>query len=301
MKRLGYMAVALVRSALRGLRASPVTTSIAVFTIAAALVLAGGFGLLVTNMADVLARFGEELQVVAYLDDGLEDDERRALATSVSTVEGVAAVTLISKDEALERFRETVGGAGLLEGLEENPLPASLEVTLADASRTPAGVEVVVSALSGLPGIAELAHGQEWVEGYARFASLVRVAAVVLGLVLGIAALMIVANTIRLAVYSREDELEILSLVGASRSFVRIPFLLEGTLQGALGGLLAVALLYLGYVAVVPRLEYGLELLLGNTSPHFFSSVQTLTLVMAGGVLGLVGSAAAVLDRGAAS
>jgi len=295
-KRTISMAIALARSAVRGLTAAPVTTSIAVFTIAAALVLAGGFGLLVTNMSDVLSRFGEELQVVAYLEDGLDARAQRRIATSVSTVEGVESVSIVTKEEALARFRETADGVGLLEGLEENPLPASLEVRLRAERRTPEGVDVVVRALSGLPGIAELAHGQEWVEGYARFASLVRAGAIGLGLVLGVAALMIVANTIRLAVYSREDELEILSLVGASRSFVRIPFLVEGALQGALGGLFAVGLLYLGFAVALPRLEYGLELVLGNASPQFFTSVQALTLVAAGGALGLLGSATAILS-----
>jgi cell division transport system permease protein len=289
------MGLGLARSALRGLWASPVTTAVAVLTIGAALLLAGGFGLVVTNMGGVLSRFGEELQVVAYLEEGLGRQAQRALAASVSTVEGVEAVAIVSKEEALARFRQTTGGVELLEGLAENPLPASLELRLAPEARTPAGVQRVVAALSGLPGIAELAHGQEWVEGYARFASLVRAGAVGLGLVLGIAALMIVANTIRLAVYAREDELEILSLVGASRAYVRIPFLLEGVLQGATGGALAVALLYLGFVSVVPHIEYGLELLLGNTAPHFFSSEQALALVALGAALGLIGSAAAVL------
>jgi cell division transport system permease protein len=292
---MGVMTLALIRSGVRGLSASPLTSVIAVFTIAVALVLAGGFGLLVSNMGDVVSRFGEELQVVAYLEEGLDQQDLRQLASTAATVEGVAAVTLVSKDEALARFRETIGGGALLEGLDDNPLPASIEVTLEPERRTPEGVAVVVAALSGLPGIDELAHGQEWVEGYARFAALVRAAAFGLGVVLGIAALMIVANTIRLAVYSREDELEILSLVGASRSFVRIPFLIEGTLQGTIGGLLAVALLYLGFVAVLPRLEYGLELVLGNVSPHFFSSAGTVFLIGAGGFLGLLGSAMAVL------
>ena len=295
MKRFLPLVLSLARSAMLGLRASPVTTGIAVFTIAAALVLAGGFGLLVTNMGDVLARFGEELQVVAYLEEGLDPGAQRSLAASVATVEGVESVLIVTKDDALERFRETTGGAGLLEGLDDNPLPASLEVQLEPTSRTPEGVQVVVSALSGLPGIAELAHGQVWVEGYARFASLVRAGAIGLGFVLGIAALMIVANTIRLAVYAREDEIEILSLVGASRSFIRIPFLVEGTLQGAIGGTVAVGLLYLVFVAVVPRLEYGLELLLGNASPHFFSSGEALALVVVGGALGLLGSGMALL------
>ena len=299
--RSGVIALSLGRSALRGLRASPVTTSIAVLTIAAALVLAGGFGLLVTNMGDLLARFGAELHVVAYLEAGLGDDELRALAASVSTVEGVEDVKIVTKAEALDRFRESVGGAALLEGLADNPLPASLEVALQPRDRTPEGVAIVVDALSGLPGISELAHGQEWVEGYVRFASLVRAGSLGLGLILAVAALMIVANTIRLAVYSREDESEILLLVGASRSFVRIPFLLEGALQGAIGGALAVGLLYLGFVVFLPGLEYGLEFVLGNTAPHFFSSGQAMALILAGGGLGLLGSLTAVLGGRPAS
>jgi cell division transport system permease protein len=271
-----------------------VTTSIAVITIAAALVLAGGFGLLVANMGDLLARFGEELQVVAYLEEGLDGDELRSLAASVSTVEGVESAKIVSKAKALARFRETLGGAELLEGLAENPLPASLEVSLRPGDRTPEGVAVVVASLSGLPGIAELAHGQEWVEGYARFAFVVRVGTLGLGLILAIAALMIVANTIRLAVYSRADEIEILALVGASRSYVRIPFLLEGALQGALGGALAVGLLYLAFVAFRPGLEVGLELVLGNSALRFLSALQATAVVAAGGGLGLLGSLTAV-------
>ncbi len=295
MKRFGAILLSLVRSGFRGLQSSPVTSAVAVLTISVALVLGGGFALLVSNMGGVLERFGEELQVVAYLEDGLEPDEARALADSVRTVEGVAAVALVTKDEALRRFRETTGGGALLEGLDQNPLPASVEVRLIEARRTPEGLAVVVSALSGLPGVSELAHGQEWVEGYARFVALVRTTAVGLGIVLGIAALMIVANTIRLAVYAREDEIEIMALVGASRSFVRIPFLIEGTVQGAVGGGLALLLLYTGYLLALPQLEYGLELVLGNVTPHFFGASGALTVVAAGSGLGLLGSATALV------
>jgi cell division transport system permease protein len=293
--RLGSIVLSLLRSGVRGLLASPVTSAVAVLTIAVALVLAGGFGLLVMNMGGVLERFGQELQVVAYLDDGLDAKATRDLAAKVATVEGVTTVRLVSKEEALERLQETTGGGALLEGLEDNPLPASIEVKLADDRRTPEGVAVVVAALTGLPGIQELAHGQEWVEGYARFVSLVRAAAVGLGLILGVAALMIVANTIRLAVYAREDEIEIMALVGASRSYVRIPFLIEGTVQGAIGGALAVALLYGVWIVALPQLEYGLELVLGSTTPDFFGATGSLALVGAGSGLGLLGSTLALL------
>jgi len=191
-------------SALRGARSSPLPTAVAVATIALALVLVGAFALLVANMEGLLARFSEELHVVAYLDAGLPAAEQRSLAERAETIEGVASVVLVTPEEALERFRTSLGGSDLVEGLEENPLPSSLEIELAAASRTEQGVRIVASALDGLPGIDELAHGQRWVESYARAASLVRSAAVVLGGVLVIAALLIVANRIRLAVYTRE-------------------------------------------------------------------------------------------------
>lgn len=294
MRRLAVLAVTLVRSALRGFRTSAATSAIAVVTIAVALVLAGGFALLVGNMAGVLQRFGEELQLVAYLDEALAEEEQRALAQSVATVEGVASVEIVSKARALEQFRESIGGSLLLEGLEGNPLPASLVVSLTPDSRTPRGVEILVAALVGLPGITDLAHGQEWVEGYARFTALVRAGALVLAVVLGLAALMIVANTIRLGIYGREDELEILTLVGASKSFVRIPFLLEGLFQGALGGLLAVGLLFGAFRVALPEVEYGLAVILGNSPPRFFTLEEVVALVLTGAGLGLFGSLTAL-------
>jgi cell division transport system permease protein len=294
-KRRLAIGATLFRSALRGLQSSALTSGIAVFTIAVALVLTGGFALVASNMAGVLQRFGEDLQVVAYLEDGLDAHAMRSLVASIETVEGVDSVELVSKEAALERFRERLAGSSLLDGLEENPLPASLVISLLPESRTTEGIGILVAALSGLPGVSELAHGQKWVEGYARFASLVRAGGLVLAVVLGLAALLIVANTIRLAVYSREDELEILSLVGASRSFVRVPFLIEGLLQGAVGGSLAVALLFVVFHGVLPQLAYGLELILGDATPHFFDALGIAGVVGTGAGLGLVGSITALV------
>jgi len=295
LKRVCAILLILGRVAVRGLRASPVTSSVAVLTIAITLVLTGGFALTVENMQGVLDRFGQALHVTAYLEDEVAGEELAALAESVATIEGVERVEVVSKREALERFRRSIGGTGLLKGLKQNPLPACLEITLLAGHRTPAGLEILTEAITGLPGIDELAHGREWVETYARVTSLLRFAGYGLGVVLGLAALMIVANTIRLAVYAREDEIEILSLVGASRTFVRVPYLIEGTLQGAAGGVLALLVLYLAFRLLTPQIEYGLELLLGNTSPHFFSVSQLLWLTALGAGLGFLGSVTALM------
>lgn len=294
MKRVLVILMILGRSAIQGLRGATVTAAIAVVTIGIALFLVGAFGLTVVNMEGLLDRFGQSLSVTAYLEDEVEDEDAVEIAERVATIEGVSRVAVVGRGEALERFRDIAGGAALLEGLEDNPLPASLEITLADASRTPEGLRILAGALDGLPGIDEVAHGSEWIEGYARATSLVRVSGYALGTVLCLATLLIVANTIRLGVYAREDELEILALVGASRTFVRTPFLMEGTLQGAIGGVLAALMLWLAFAVLVPQLEYGLTFLLGNAVPRFFSAGEVVALVCGGAALGLFGSMAAL-------
>jgi cell division transport system permease protein len=282
--------------ALRGLAASPVTSTVATATIALCLLLAGAFALLLVNMERVLSHFGEEVRISAYLSDALSADEQTALAGRVRQLPGVESVASVSKQAALERFRASpFGRASLLDGLDENPLPASLEIVLVPEQRSSAGVDVLVERLGELPGIEELGYGHEWVDGYARAVKLVRGIALVLGVVLAIATLLIVSNTIRLAVYSRRDEIEILALVGAGRVFVAAPFLLEGLLEGAAGGALALALLAFAFHGATAGVSGGLELLLGSTQPVFFGLAEALGLVGGGALLGALGSAAAVL------
>ncbi len=284
-----------VRTSLRGLRSSPVTSAAAVATIGVSLVLVGTFALLLWNMEGLLNRFGDALFVTAYLEDGLPVEDRKALVELVATVEGVERVRVVSQREALERFQASVGrGSALLEGLAENPLPASLEITLLAERRSTEGLRVVVESVDGLPGISELASGQDWVEGYLRAVALVRAVGMGLGLILALATVLIVANTIRLAVLARRDEIEILTLVGASRVFVATPFLIEGLVQGAAGGVAAVAVLLGLFRLVLPGFEFGLEFLLGGVAPRFFSVAEAVALVGGGAGLGLFGSAAAL-------
>lgn len=294
MRRVAVITWVIVRNALRGLQSSPLPSAIAVVTIAIALVLVGSFALVIGNMEGLLARFSEELHVVAYLDQDLPGSDQRALAESAGLIEGVASVSLVTPEQALERFRVSMGGSDLLEGLDDNPLPASLELELVAGARTAEGLAIVSSSLEGLAGVDELAHGQDWIEGYARAADVARSAGFLLGSVLAAASLLIVANTIRLAVYAREDEIEILALVGAGRIFVRTPFLLEGVLQGAAGGLVALGLLYLAFRTWLPQLEMGLAMFMGQRPPDFFACAEATLLVVAGSALGLAGSALAM-------
>jgi cell division transport system permease protein len=296
--RLGARVRYFLRTALLGLRASPMTTAIAVATIAVTLLLAGAFLLLVSNMERLLDRFGEDIVVSAYLEAGMSADEQRALAERVRTAPGVESVRLVTEEEAMRRFREgSAGQVSLLEGLDENPLPASLEITLAPESRSSQGLAILVDSLDGLRGIDELGYGTGWVEGYARVTALIRGIGIAIGVVLALASLLIVSNTIRLAVYARRDEIEILRLVGAGRIFVSIPFLVEGFIQGSLGGVVSVALLYGFFRILMPGLEGGLEFLLGFAKPAFIGGEGMLGLIVAGSLLGTLGSGLALVER----
>lgn len=298
MSRQAAQLLSFVRAALRGITSSPLTSGVAVATIGVTLVLVGAFALLVANMERMLGDFGDALQVTAFLEEGLSEDARRELAGTAATVEGVESVRLVSKEEALARFRGGVGrGAALLEGLSENPLPASLEIGLAPAYRSAAGLARVSGSLDGLPGIQDLSSGEDWVEGYLRAIALVRGVGFGLGLILALATLLIVANTIRLAVLSRRDELEILSLVGASRAYVGMPFLIEGLIQGAAGGALALLLLFAVFRLVLPGFEFGLELVLGGVAPRFFTLGEAVWMLAAGAGLGLFGAGAALASE----
>jgi cell division transport system permease protein len=284
-----------VRSAVAGLRTTPVTSAVAIATIAITLLLAGIFTLVLGNMEDLLDRFGAHLQITVYLEEGLGEREQRELRDAAEALAGVESVELVSEEAALERFEAGVGAKlGIRDVLEGNPLPASLELRMSEGAQTGEGTRRLADALAALPGVAEIGHGQQWVEGYARALRAARTTALALGVVLALATLLIVANTIRLAVYSRRDEIEIQWLVGAGRSFIAVPFLLEGFLQGLLGGALALGLLLLVYGLVLPGQTDGLEFVLGYARPRFLSGGELVALLTAGTLLGGLGSASAL-------
>lgn len=283
-----------VSAAASGLLANPLTTAVAVVTLAATLVLVGGFWLALGSLEAVLDRVGGQMRIVAWVEEGLAPEEREALRRRVAALPGVAAVHLVDAEEAEARFRERFGGRfPILDALEGDPLPASLEILLDPEGRAPDAVARLRRVVAGLPGVDGLGYGSEWLERYASLLGAVRGLALGIGGVLVLATVLIVGSTIRLAVHARRDELEILDLVGASRAFIATPFLLEGVIEGLAAGLLAAGVLRTGVALAAPALRDSLVWLGGAALPGPDLGVA-LALVALGGVLGLLGSAAAV-------
>jgi cell division protein FtsX/septal ring factor EnvC (AmiA/AmiB activator) len=271
------------RSGLRGIRATPLVFAASVGTMAAGLLLLGVFLLVIENMRGMVERFGHELRVVAFLHDGAGSDPPAVDALRARAVElaGVSSVEYVSPEAALERLRSDLGGdAGILEGLEGNPLPASLELELRPEARGPSQVQALADALAALPEIDEVRYGAGWVETYARVLRAIEWGGAVLALFLLLVLGAIVAGTVQLAVHAREEEIEILRLVGASSWYVRLPFYLEGALQGAVAATLAVALLYALLALGLPWIRGPLELLLGRAELVFLGAFEVALLLL---------------------
>lgn len=281
----------LLRRSLTNMRQSPFLCFASVGTVAFSLAILALFAIVVINVQQLTSHWSEEVQVIAYLDKIPEERVLQGWIDRIENLPEVDGVTYVSRQEAFNRFGKRLEQeADLLRGVEPDILPASLEVRLKESHRSRATVEQVVSHLRRDLGLSDLRYGQEWLERFESFLLLLQVAGAVLGGFLLFATLFIVANTIKLTLYARREELEIMALVGGTPWFIKTPFLLEGALQGALGGILALGGSY-GLFQFVLQKGLGAVLTVpGIADVVFLSGTQQLLLVGTGVFLGSFGS-----------
>jgi cell division transport system permease protein len=283
------------RSAAGGLRHSPFVHFIAVTTIAIALFAAGLARTAGRALDGLLASLGGEVEVTVYLAPELAPEQVEALRTKLQVVSGGQAV-LVKPDEALKRLAHELGDLGdALSQLPENPLPPSLELSVAPEQRTPELLEALSTQIRALPGVTGVDYGREAVERLTAIARALSFGGLVAFAVVLFATIIIVSATLQLAIYARREEIEIQKLVGATDRFVKAPFLIEGLFQGLLGAAVALMGLWTFGRLVGPTLTSLFSFLLGPTaSEPMLRPGLALELVVAGSLLGLVGSFIAV-------
>jgi cell division transport system permease protein len=277
-----------VSEALTSLWRSRLVNAVSVGTIAVSLFVLGAFLTVASALSGLVARWTETVQVIVYLEDGIESRVRESLENRLRADPVVASLELVSREEALARFRGMFRDlSSLPEDLGENPFPASLEVSLRPSLQSPAEVERLAKAFAGVPGVREIQYDLLWIERLSTGVRLVRVIGGFLGGILVLAAVFTISNVIRLTIYAREDELDIMRLVGATRAYVKGPFVTEGVIQGGVGGLLASFLLWTALAWLSRDLSTS-ELL-----PHAtlaLSPAIAAALVAGGMAVGLAGS-----------
>jgi cell division transport system permease protein len=278
-----------VEEALTSLWRSRLITGLSVITIAVSLFVLGAFLSLASNLADVVARWSDKVQVTFYLEDQLPEAPREGLTAALRADPAVESVAYISREEALRRFRALFREMrSLPEDLGENPFPAALEVTLKPGRNAAVDAQRLVDAFQKAPGVEDVEYDLLWIQRLTTAVRLVRGAGAFLGAILVLAAVFTISNVMRLTMYARQDELDIMRLVGAAPAYVKGPFVLEGMIQGGLGGVLALGLLW-GIFHALSRDLLATSDLLGRTAIVLPPAMAAL-IVVGGTLVGLAGS-----------
>jgi len=281
----------LLEDALGSLRRSRWSALASIGTIAVSFVIVGIFLIITGNLGALVAEWKEQFQITVFLEDGITAEQLALVRKRIQSELAVKAAAYTSKEEALAAFkRELQGRESLLEGLGENPIPASLQLRLHPAYQTPEGLRQLSASLGRLEGVEDVLYGQEWVDRVARLVQLLRLLGLSVGLALTLASLLIVSNTIRLAVYARAEEIEVMRLVGATHLHIRVPFVLDGMLQGTVGALLALGILFAAYRATLWQLQLTPGQVFGIGVGSFLDPRWAVAMVLAGAGVGAFGS-----------
>jgi cell division transport system permease protein len=237
--------------------------------------------LVLLNLGTLIRSLEDKVEVVVYLRDDADKARVGMAVEELSRLTGVRQVEYVSKKEALERFRTDLGpDSDLLQDLEGNPVPASLSVTMRPGFRDTLHVKAVADKAQKYSFVEEVDYGREWLRRMAVLKHVVSVVGAVSGGVLALIAVILISSAIKIAIFSRQKEIFIMKIVGATNGYIQRSFLLEGFLKGLIGGLLASGTVYL-----IIRIFSHRVVPLTGFPPEYY-----LCTMFAGALLGLVGS-----------
>jgi cell division transport system permease protein len=276
-----------LRESFSGFTRTKLSSILSVMTIAIALLFLGLFTVITIHANRFLDELRNRVEVEAFLEEPIALIDVDSLRQAIAHLEGIERVEYVSKEQAAETFKKEFG-EDILNVLDYNPLPPSFKVFLKEGYKTPARAEALEHQLRAFNGIEDVVYRKAMLTMIDQRARTLHNITLGLGILIGLSAIILVSNTIRLAIYAKRQLIRTMELVGATRLFIRVPFLLEGLLQGLLGGLIAAAFLY---VLIVYSLRYlSSELATYVAMPTAFY----LLVVLAGLLLGLVGGLIAV-------
>lgn len=262
-------------------------------TITVSMLLLGSFMLLSINLENWIKEWGGNLSMSVYLKDGIDEKMKGDIEKQLLNIKGAKIKAFISKDQAMMQLKESLGSqAGLLSGLKNNPLPSSFELIFEDTDDYRIDPDKITASLEKMEGVDEVQYSEQWVERFRGVIFVFRVASLIIGGLLCIAVLFIITNTIKLTIYSRRDEIEIYKLVGATDWFVKIPFLIEGAIQGIISGLIAFLVLLSSYLFFSTKTIQILDLPVIDIV--FLTNKYAISLILLSLFLGLMGGFIAI-------
>ena len=280
---VGYI----IKESLSGFGRAKLAAIGSVITISISLILLGLFYVVSTNTARFIESVRQKVELEAFLEEPITPEEINEIQKQMIAIEGIDSVRFISKEEAAKIFKEEFG-EDINNILDFNPLPPSFKIILKEGYRTPQRANEIHAKVVGIKGVENIAYRKELLEFLDQRVKNFYTIAFAVGILLAVSAIFLVSNTIRLTIYAKKKSIQTMKLVGASRWFIRAPFLIEGVVQGLIGGIIASGLIY-----------YLVSIAVGFVSNEildFFivKSVFYIALVVAGILLGFFGSIVSV-------
>ena len=280
---LGY----LLKEGFRGIFLHGFMSFAAVCVTVACLLIVGSFSILVYNVNIMVDELNKTNEVLVYVDEELPDAEARSVGTKINQILNVQNSVFVSREEALEKFIADHQGDEAFSGVEAEDLRHRYVVTLIDNTQ----IKETVSQLEGISGVANINAAYELAEGFTTLKSVLQIASIAIIIVLLVVSLLIISNTVKIAMYDRKDEIAIMKMVGATNGFIRLPFVVEGFTLGMLGAAVAFALEWVLYDALVLKIEEMDTLRLLNFVPFDELLIPMVaTFAAAGMFVGIVGS-----------
>jgi cell division transport system permease protein len=283
------MMILFFKRAVEDFRNNRLLNIITLLTISLSILIVSTFILFFTNTSDIMNFWKKGLRIMAYLKPELPASPLKDLTRRIQSISGVESVRFVSKKEAFNQLKAQMKRqASLFDNLAENPLPDAFEIRMNAATQTWDKVEFLAAEIEALEEVEEVEYGQRWLNRYTRIFNLFKLTGYAMCGIFFMAAVFIVANTIRLVIYSRRDEIEIMRLVGAAERFIKIPFYFQGLLQGALGAGIGLAILFFAYLAIVSNIDQGW--FSGLFQIRFLSPLMSGAIILLSMLVGWFGS-----------
>ncbi len=274
--------------ALKDISENRLLNTVAMITVALSVLIVSSFGLFYINANELLNSWKSGIRVMVYLSPSVGTDEISKAKQMIEAMAGVQYAAFIDKENALETFRlQLKGQSSLLDNLKENPLPDAFEVHLDPETRAEGRVEELARQMESLTAVAGVEYGQQWMGSMMSVLNLFRFAGYAMGGLFFMAAVFIVANTIRLILYSRREEVEIMRLVGATDGFIQAPFFIEGILQGLAGAVFGLGTLFVSFLLIASNI--GQDYFGGGFKLQFFSFGTCSLIVIVSMLIGWIG------------
>jgi len=281
-----------LREAFQTIKNNRFTHLVTIGTITFSLLTFGIFIITVINLNRIFDNWGKRIHLIAYLDEHSNAEEIKKVSERITNLPHTRNVTYVSKERALTILKESLQDQdGILENLDENPLPASLDIQLKEEYKNPKSVKAFVAEVKRIDKISDVEYGQDWLEKFSAFISIVKLVGLSIGAFLFLATILIISNAIKLTIYSRREEIEIMKLVGATNFFIQVPFFMEGFIQGLSGSLLALGILYVSYKILISKIISDYSLYLGAFNLIFLPQKLVISIILFGILLGVFGCA----------